>query len=138
MKRCAATSLISNDADDVEIAEAIDEDLRNAIGPALGAALDEISPASPNALFAEVTAIVGLIGQDWRPDARDEYIGLVVRELADLPGSMVLDALARARRRVTAGRLLISWICDDVEPRAAHLKAEVENLTRLANLARHA
>lgn len=135
MKRSSATSLASNGADDAEISDAIDEELRTAIGPALGSVLDDLAPAPGDALFAEITAFVGLVGQSWGRDGRAEYITLVVRELDALPGGLVLDALARARRRVTDGRMLVSWICDDVEPRAAKLQAECAMLTRLADLA---
>jgi len=132
--RSHACVLLNNRADEDEIRGAIDSETRAALIPAMEGAAAEQAPASLEALAMAIGKFVGLAGQNWTRDGREEFIGLAVGELCDLPGGMVLDALERARRRVTDGRYLISWVCDDVEPKAAKLKAECEQLARLAEL----
>lgn len=124
-----------NDADDAEVAAAITPDLRADLLTALESAIADLEPAPVEQLIAVVGSVVGLIGQDWRPDKQEEFIVLAARELSDLPGQLVLEALARARRRVTEGRRLVWWVSEEVDGRATKLRLECERLTRLAGLA---
>lgn len=133
--RSHAYGLLVNGAGEEEISRAITAPVREDLELALEAALIEAMPAAEIEIGAAIGAVVGLIGADWSRSAREEFIALATAEFAALPGSLVLDALARARRRVTAGRYLVSWVADDVEPRAERMKVERERLTRLAELA---
>lgn len=133
--RSPACSLLANSADESEIREMIDDDLRAVLPVAIAGVSAESAPAQLIELVAALTSFSGLVGQEWTRAGREEFITLAANELEDMPGGMVMDALARARKRVTAGRLLVSWICDDVEPRAAKLKAEHDTLLKLIDLA---
>jgi len=95
----------------------------------------ELAPVIPERLVAEIGAIVGLLGGDWSNSRREEFIGLVAMELEEMPGVLVLDALKRARRRVTAGRLLLPWVVEDVERKAAPLQVERDTISKLIELA---
>jgi len=114
---------------------AITDAVRDDLPDALEAVLEECRPAGDAEVVAGIGAVVGLVGQNWARAGRDEFIALAAGELLSLPGALVLDALGRARRRVTEGRMLVAWICDDVEPKAARLHAERDRMTRLAELA---
>lgn len=133
--RSHAYGLLANNAKEEEIVRAITDADRTDLELALESALLDAAPASEVEVGAAIGAVVGLIGADWARSAREEFIALATAELCTLPGILVMDALARARRRVTAGRMLVSWIVDDVEPKADRLKTECERLTRLADLA---
>jgi hypothetical protein len=133
--RSHAFGLVVVAAPDEEIRAALTDADRNDLGDALESVFDEMQPAADIEIAAAVGAVVGLIGQDWSMSKREEFIGLATTEFMKLPGALVLDALARARRRVTAGRLLVAWVCDDVEPKAEKLKLECDRLTRLADIA---
>lgn len=95
----------------------------------------QMAPAPDQQIVARITRHVSIIGADWQPSARSEFIVMVASELQDFPESMVLDALDRARKRVTLGRMLLAWVCDDVEPKVAALAAERDVLLRLAEIA---
>lgn len=135
MQRSHVLTLLVNRADESEVAGAIDDQVRAALQPAIESARNDRAHPTVNQIAAEVGAFVGLVGQNWSAKGREEFIGLVIGELETLPGGLVMDALRRARRRVTDGRLLVSWICEDVEPRAAKLDVEIENLERLMEIA---
>jgi hypothetical protein len=133
--RSHAYALLANGARDEEVAAAVTDAVRLDLELALEGILAEERAAGDREIAAAIGAVVGLIGADWARSAREEFIALATAELMALPGALVLDALARARRRVTAGRMLVSWVADDVEPKAERLKIERERLTRLAELA---
>jgi hypothetical protein len=128
---------VANGASDEEISSAIaaDKSLSSDLALALKGALVEQAPGNPAEIVASIGAVIGLVGQNWSRIGRGEFSDLALNEFMALPGALVLDALARARRRVTDGRFLVSWVCDDVEPKAAKLKLEIETLTRLVTLA---
>jgi hypothetical protein len=133
--RSKSFGLVVSKADDQEIADSITPEMHEDLGLALGGALTEMKTADPAELFATVTTVVRLLGQHMTPAGRKEWIAGVVDELIDLPGEMVLDALARCRRCVTDDRKVVKWVCDEVDPRAALLRIEVERLTKLVNFA---
>ena len=85
-------------------------------------------------LVAGITQFVGLVGQNWTPDGRTEFIGLARAELSLLPGDMVLAALADARREVSDGRYLVNWVYKAVEKRTSRLDIEIKRLEFLASL----
>ncbi len=132
--RSHAYSLATNNADDEEIRGALRTVERAELVNALSLVIMDLAPAQPAELSAAVGRVVGLIGGDWSRDNRDEFTTQAVRVFADMPGGLVLDALSRARRRVTAGRVLVAWVADDVDPKADRMRAEMDNLTRLANV----
>ena len=104
------------------------------IRDALQAARREAAPADPAEVFALVSKITGIIGQNWSRAGRDEFIGLSAEEFVEMPGAYLIDALARARRRVVDGRMLVAWVCDDVDPKTTKLMLEIQNLERLIEL----
>lgn len=133
--RSRSFALLVNKADDAEVAEALKPEILDYLDQATAGALAEQQPAEPQLLFAHVGAVVRLIGQNWAPANRTEYTAAVVQELADMPGAMVLDALTRARRNVTDGRLLVKWVCDSIDPKATALSIEVDRYLKLCTLA---
>jgi hypothetical protein len=134
--RSHASSLVANGADEAEILKAIagDQALQADLPIALKGALDEQAPPNPEALLVAISTVVGLVGQNWTRAGRDEFMDLALQKLMQLPGALVLDALERACWRVTDGRFLVSWVGDDVIPKAAKLKLEIETLKRLTDL----
>lgn len=102
---------------------------------ALIATIAEMQPAREEVLVARVTRHAGIIGQDWGPSGKAEFIAMIVSELSEFPAEIVLDALDRARRKVTVGRMLLVWVCDDVAPRVAKLEVEYRRLLRLVEIA---
>jgi hypothetical protein len=133
--RSNAFALLGNRVEEDEVREAITPALLAELPVALESVLEEMAPPDLEVLAIEIGRMVGIIGQNWRQAGRDEFVHLVTQELADLPGALVLDALSRARKRVTDGRLLLAWVCDDVEPKAEKLKLERDKLTKLVELA---
>jgi hypothetical protein len=130
-----ASLLVTNDEPDDAIRSAIErERLEQPIVIALSAALDEMAPANPAALVGAITRFCALVGQDWSDTRRAEFIEQVAIEFEDAPGSLVLDALHRARRRVSIGRELVRWIWEDIEPRVPALRHRVDLFTRLGSL----
>jgi len=133
--RSYAFGLLGNREDEDEVRQAITPALLDELPVALESILTDMLPANPELIAIELGRMVGIIGQNWRQAGRDEFVHLVTQELADFPGALVLDALSRARKRVTDGRLLLAWVCDDVEPKAEKLKIERDKLTKLIDLA---
>lgn len=133
--RSAAWDLLSNRADDDEVKAAIKGELVAALPIALRGTEQELQPADPMAITVELGKIVGIIGQDWTREGRAEFIALVGSELMKYPGGLVLDALSRARGRVTVGRILLNWVIEDVEPKADRLKRELAQIRKLTELA---
>jgi hypothetical protein len=133
--RSAAASLLENGADEAEVRAAIDERLRGELAQAVAGLRAEMEGPELEELAGAIGQFVGLVGQQWSQDGRKEFIGLATAELHEFPAGLVLDAVARARRRVHDGKLFIVWVCADVEPKVAKLDAEAERLERLARLA---
>ncbi len=132
--RSHAYNLATNDAGEEEIRAALRSIDRAELVNALTLVLQDLEPASVVDLSAAVGRVTALIGGDWSRDARDEFTNQAVRVFRDMPGAFVLDALSRARRRVTAGRVLVAWVADDVDPKADRLCVERDRLNRLANV----
>lgn len=135
MQRSHSFGLLTNGASEDEIRRSITPAIAENLQVALESVVFDSRPASDDQLMAAVAAICGLIGQDWRAGHRDEFMALVVQEMRKFPGYLVLDALNRARQRVTAGRLLVAWVVDDIQGKADALRLETERLTRLAQIA---
>lgn len=135
MQRSNAFALLNNRVDEDEVRQAISPALLAELPVALESILIDMLPTDPELIAIELGRVAGIIGQNWRQTGRDEFVHLVTQELQDFPGALVLDALARARKRVTDGRLLLAWVCDDVEPKVEKLKLERDKLTKLIDLA---
>lgn len=135
MTRSACFGRLANGADDAEVAAAIGERERTDLALALRGLEVEIRPAPVADIAVAVGKIASIVGPDWTREGRAEFVALVASSLSELPGLLVLDALHRAQRRVTLGRVLLGWVCEDVEPKAAKLELERERLVKLAHLA---
>jgi len=70
------------------------------------------------------------------PAARREFSDQVLVELAEVPYTLVVEALAQARRKVSFPERLVPFIFDFVEARAEKLRVEGDRLERLARIAR--
>lgn len=138
--RSRAAELLANNADEDEIAAAIDEDMRTQLELADNGICTELStaagkPAYEDALAAELGKYMRLTGGGWTAEDRAEWINGATDELMDYPLSMLLPELAIARKREPWPNKLVPAIVEKLEPRLARLKAEAETIHTLRALA---
>lgn len=139
LQRSHAFELLGNDATDQEVREALTNEVRAALPVALAGW--EVEARRPSAdfeladLMGQLGRYIALTGTSLGHDDRVEWIQVATDELAVLPMSLVLPAIADARRRVPWPNKLVSTIFERVEDKAARLDAEGEKLRRLTELA---
>ena len=68
-------------------------------------------------------------------EARREFSDQLLLELAAVPYTLVVDAMAEARRKVAFPERLIPFVFEFVEARMEKLRAEGDRLERLARIA---
>jgi hypothetical protein len=68
-------------------------------------------------------------------EARREFSDQLLLELAEIPYSLVVDAMAEARRKVAFPERLVPFVWEFAEARVEKLRAEGERLERLAEIA---
>ena len=113
---------------------ALSDDVRDTLPTAIGWARYEILPAPIPALMEKIGMFVAVVGQDWTASGRAEYIAVTANDLSKWPGVLVLDSVERARMRIFEGRRLVAWVVEDIELRAARLRAECEQLEKLGEI----
>jgi len=72
----------------------------------------------------------------YSPEARREFSDQLLFELASVPYSLLGQAMAEARRKITYPERLLPFIMDFVEPRAVKLAAEGDRLLALLAITR--
>lgn len=136
MKSSQAWDLVENgESDDAVRAALANPAIAAALPTALQSALQERAPADVTLIVPLVSQFTGLVGQNWSEAGRREFIGLAATELSELPGKMVMDALAAARREVNDGRHLVTWVYARIEKKLVRLDAEIKRLDFLNRLA---
>lgn len=139
LQRSHAFELLANEAGPEEVREALTDEARAILPVALaGWEVEARRPMGDfeiGQLMGELGRYIALTGTNMTFDARQEWIEVAAAELASLPRSLVIPAIADARRRVPWPNRLVSTIFERVEDKAARLDAEGEKLRRLAGLA---
>lgn len=83
----------------------------------------------------EITGFVKLVGGGWQQAHRDEFVDQCVLEFGDVPYSVLLPAVRRARRQVYESKRFVSWVFEDMEKALTRLEAEGHILRKLAKAA---
>lgn len=79
---------------------------------------------------------IGLMRPNLATEQKEEWIGLMLDELANLPAGLVLDALPDVRRKCKFEGEVLPAVLEIVEPKAKRLQAELRNLAALEEAAR--
>ena len=138
--RSRPAELLENEADSKEIAAAITDELRGQIREAHGGLGRELLTAAADERFEDALTValgryLGLTAGSWTPEARAEWQNIAVDELMEYPLSMLLPAIKRATRSQPWPNKFVPAIVEELEPRLARLKDEMERLEKLMELA---
>lgn len=139
LARSHAFALLANNAPVEEVQEAVTAEVREALPIALrgweGEAANGFdSAAGMDTLAVELGKYIRLTGTQMGHDARQEWIEGATAELAEFPLSLVLPAVAAARRIEPWPNKLVPVVCEKIAERAARLEAEGDRLLRLSAL----
>lgn len=74
---------------------------------------------------------MAIVGGDWPDERREEFIRQVSLEFEDMPGIPVLDSMAVARRTISSPRMLVAFVCDDVERTERMLRKKLHGFERM-------
>lgn len=83
----------------------------------------------------EITGFVRLVGGGWQQVHRDEFVDQCVLEFGEVPYSLLLPSVRRARRQVYESKRFVSWVFEDIAKPLARLEAEGHVLRELAKAA---
>ncbi|MET0373963.1 MAG: hypothetical protein ABW128_06860 [Rhizorhabdus sp.] len=83
----------------------------------------------------EITGFVRLVGGGWQQVHRDEFVDQCVLEFGEVPYSLLLPSVRRARRQVYESKRFVSWVFEDIAKPLARLEAEGLYLNELAKAA---
>lgn len=137
-RQCVQSShvwdMVANGEGEADIVQALQPNVIAALPAALAAARAERAPAEQWELAPVITQFTGLVGQNWSDGGREEFLGLALSDLGELPGAMTLAAVKDARRHVNDGRHLVTWVYQRIEKKLARLDAEVARLEYLNGL----
>lgn len=122
-----------------EVREAITDELRAALAPALRGVRTELCPMQTDEDEARMVVELGrymrIAGGGWPAEQRAEWIEGAAEELGEYPLELVADAIGRARKRVRYPGEFVPWVVNDIEPAVDKLRIEEQRMTRLMEIA---
>lgn len=122
-----------------EIRQSVTVDVRGALPAATTAVRRMLAPADDQVQEEIAIALgrqIGLLKMGAPAEVKEEWIGLLLDDLAREPAELVLDALPIVRRSVKFEGEVLPAVIAHVEPRASKLRAELDCLERLADAIR--
>lgn len=135
----AAFTLLKDGEPDDEVREAVSEEVRGLVIPALAGVRAELAPAQSRdeltALMLEIAAYLRFGGGTMTDAARDEFIDGVLDELREYPLGLLAESVRRSRKRIRAPWEMVAWVVADIEPAVDRLKLEEERMAKLAEIA---
>lgn len=87
-------------------------------------------------VVAEITKFLILAATQWSPDQRKDYIDQVQEEFDQIPASLLVDAIAAARRKVEFPSKFVPFVFAFVQSAVARLEQEGAVLQKLDRIAR--
>lgn len=133
-----AFGLVEVQAPDEEIRAALSQADRQDIPVAIYAVLEELRPANED----EEVEIAGLLGRQigllrmGAPiEQKEEWIALASDELREFPADRVIKALNEGRGVIRFEGEVVPYVREQVEPKVAKLRRELEKLQELARIA---
>lgn len=83
----------------------------------------------------EITGFVKLVGGGWQQSHREEFVDQCVEEFGEVPYSVLLPSVRRARRQVYEAKRFVSWVFEDMDKALVRLENEGRILRVLAQAA---
>lgn len=143
MKRSNVYDLLANRAADAEIRAAIcNWNLLPVLEDAYGGVNRQALTFSQNGNTAvddrvvdEIDGFMRLVCGSWAPQAKKDFLNQCLVEFAPVPLSLLLPAIAAARRAVFKPERFVSWIFERIEKPMRALEEERAVLQRLMEIA---
>lgn len=140
MQRSQAWTLLQHGEPADEIRDAMEPGFAGLVDAALIEIRFQLAPPMVRDQLAAITVELGrymaIGGGGWSVEQRKEWMGAVREELKEFPIGMLLESIARARRRVRFPSEFVPWIVADIEPAFDRLRQEEAQLQKLREIAR--
>lgn len=137
--RSSAFRNLVDGEDEDEVREGFTEEVRAHLPLALAGVRAEVAvPESKRQramLLAELTEYLRIGGANMTDAQKDDWFDGCMKELSEYPLSLLIDSVARARKRIKGPWEMVWWVVADIEPAVDRLRLEEERLAKLAEIA---